>query len=489
MYRHFVHVFYALILSLAAFSTQAYAVSLGKMDVASHLGEPFYGEVALNLESGEDISDVIVELASPTDFRILEVFRESAINALRIQLKQDSRGSRVELLSDSAIESPFFNLVLKVRFGRSTHFKKFPVFLELPSSAKTQVIAPQPQVESIVRTMEPQPVIDDMPSDAAVQADSQVSPDASQPVKSFEAFDGWARTARYGPMVFGDTITTVASRLQVDERFTRQQVMMALYEKNRSKFSQDNINLIQAGTYLDVPTADEVAKISPLMAKQMLAEQAKAWKGLAQEPEYASVQEAQENRYSKRVRVGENASGVASKPMDVANENKEVEKTGESAGDENELSAIKPVADEAAAASNVVAKSPEKASQSNKKADAAGASAVGQLLANEAVQQLTEQNAALEEQLFDLEAKLNEYEKRQPGEVEAAATAQLKKLEIQLARMQSQLDEARQNSGGGESAAMLNWLSWILIGLVVLLSAAVGFLLRRGRQHPQMNKN
>jgi len=54
----------------------AQAVALGKIDVTSHLGEAFYAEVPLHLEKNEKLSGLSVEIATPSDYRILEVYRD-----------------------------------------------------------------------------------------------------------------------------------------------------------------------------------------------------------------------------------------------------------------------------------------------------------------------------------------------------------------------------------------------------------------------------
>ncbi|MDX8408116.1 MAG: FimV/HubP family polar landmark protein, partial [Mariprofundaceae bacterium] len=293
----------------------AQAVSLGKIEVASHLGEPFYAEIPLSLDGNESISRVFVEIAAPTDYRILEVYRDAVLNSVRADVESDSRGSRIELSSRSGLDAPFFNLVLKVRYDRATHFKKYPIFLDLPKSIQPSVKrAPLPSVHALKSPAG----VDTSTSVAAAPAvnETVAAPAAVQTTTggSFAPYDGWARTGRYGPMVYGDTISTVAERLRVDDTFSRQQVMMALFEKNRAKFDQDNINLIKAGTYLDVPRAAEVERITPSQARNLIAEHEKRWKDLTKQPRYAAVAEAQRTRYSKRVRAGKQANGTAAAP-------------------------------------------------------------------------------------------------------------------------------------------------------------------------------
>jgi len=457
MYRHIMHIVCACLLSIWSVVGVAQAVSLGKIDVASHLGEPFYAEVPLGLDDGESIANVFVSLASASDYRLLEVFHDVAVDAIQVNIKRDQRGARVELTSVQALDLPFFNVIMKVKQGRATHFKKFAVFLDLPKSspqthskapvkAKPYVAPPQP-VQAVKAA--PSPSTPVMPHSATVKP----LPQTHAPAPT-----SWARVQRYGPMVFGDTITTVAQRLRVDQRFSNKQVMLALFEKNQSKFGQNNINLIKAGVYLDVPTADEVMLHSDAEAIRILRQHAKAWKKLTQQRRYAKVKEAQENRYTKHVSIGENASGVAKQPTVIKPTESTASKTD---------------------ASKPTQLAPVHASASGK----ANASVVE----NATISLLKKENDDLKQRLSVLEDKLS----HQPVALSPAAAAsaeQVKKLQIQLARQNGALQKAHQallekqgNDGG------FGLLTWILIAVVILLAVLVGYLvymLKGQRKHP-----
>jgi len=450
MCRGVMHVFCAIALSIFGLSGVTQAASLGKVDVASHLGEPFYAEVPLGLDEDEAISSIFVELASPADYQILEVFRDSAVGSIRADVKSDSRGSRVELTSTRAVEAPFLNLILKVRHGRATHFKKLSIFLDLPRAAK-----PNSSSEKVL----PVKRIEDISTNPMLEAAPVVEDVAQESKSTFQAYDGWARTEQYGPMVYGDTISTVADRLRVDARYSRQQVMMALFEKNKDKFNKENINLINAGTYLNVPSAQEVEHISRAQALGLLKEHNAKWKELTKQTKYAKVQEAQKNRYGKHVRMGETASGVASQPIAQNVKNAELkspvmERDVVKAGAENPISSV-------------------------------GANSQG----DEAIAALRQENDGLQQRLKEMKVKMAELA-AQPAatEVLAASNARINKLELQLARQVGELEKARkqasaQQSGGEE----MGLLTWILMGIVALLSMIAGYLvyaLRGQRSHP-----
>jgi len=450
MCRSVMHVFCAIALFTFGLSGVAQAASLGKVDVASHLGEPFYAEVPLGLDEGEVISSIFVELASSTDYQILEVFRDSAVGAIRADVKSDSRGNRVELTSTSVVEAPFLNLILKVRYGRATHFKKFSIFLDLPRSAKPNTL--KEKVLPVKR-------IEDISANPMLEASPAVENMGKEVEPAFKAYDGWARTEQYGPMVYGDTISTVADRLRVDARYSRQQVMMALFEKNKSKFDKENVNLINAGTYLSVPTAQEVEHVSRSQALGLLKEHNAKWKELTKQAKYAKVQEAQKNRYGKHVRMGETASGVASQPIAKGTES----------------ASLSSPAPETGVATSEAGKAVPSIGENSQN--------------SEVVASLRQENDSLQQRLKDMEARVATLA-TQPTATEglAASNAQIKKLELQLARQVGELEKARKQASmqqsGGED---MGWMTWFLIASVVLLAMIAGYLayaLRGQRSHP-----
>jgi len=436
---------------------QVRAVALGSVEVASHLSEPFYAEVPVFIDESESLSNITVEIASPADYRILEIYRDPGLNALSIDLERDSRGARVEISSQSMLTLPFFNLVLKVNSGEgSTHFKKYPVFLEMP---KAKVATGKPPVAVVTKPeAEAAPTAAVAPSveTPLMEAEAMEVEAAGEPAegaKPFSAHDGWARIDRYGPMVYGDTITTVAKRLRVDDRYSLHQVMVAVYEKNKSKFSQGNINLINAGTHLDVPRAAEVEAVSLAQAESVLADHNRRWAELKEQPRYAAVAEAQRTRYSKRVRVGEAAAGTADTPV-----GKEAEPVAETAG-------VQPVAP-------VSAPSQEQGGAEARMADARQ---------TEALSALQTQNEALQQKLAAAEDKIAAMA-AQPAEAGLlAAEERIKKLEMRLARLQQDLDKARQ---GEQAISQPKIMTYALGGLIFVLLAVIGYLMRREPPHP-----
>jgi len=427
-------------------STSVHAASLEKIEVASHLGEAFYAEVPLELEANESVSRLFVEIAAPADYKVFEVYREPVLGSIRADVVSDQRGIRVELSSRTAIKSPFFNLVLKVRYGRVAHFKKIPVFLEPPKNI--QAVAEQA----------PQPVLDE-PVVATEQISAEVN---SQPVQA------WARTDQYGPIVHGDALSTVANRLRIDKRYSSYQVMTALFEKNRNKFDKENMNLLKSGSLLEVPTAEEVEQRTADQAYKLFAKHEKEWKSLTSQPRYAAVAEAQRTRYSKRVRIGQQAGGSAGAPV-----------LAPAVADQ-----LKPDSTPASAAVTqaVVPDEPASAPESDFEAVDDSQKVAAETVIAPQLLKLQTENEALQQKLLENEQSIVALNNKMDEVASAASSARIEKLEVLLTRLQAELD--RSNNRAQSLQGDADWVIPLLAVLIVVLLVIVVVLMRREPKHP-----
>ncbi|PJA32183.1 MAG: hypothetical protein CO187_05335 [Zetaproteobacteria bacterium CG_4_9_14_3_um_filter_53_7] len=355
-------------------------------------------------------------------------------------------------------------MVLKVRYGRVAHFKKFAVFLEPPKSIQTA--AEKPPVATVQLTEQ-----NAVAAQPATSADDSATADGSAADEKAGAFDGWARTDRYGPIVYGDVLSTVAGRLRVDTRYRPYQVMVALYEKNKTKFDNDNMNLLKAGSFLQVPTAAEIEQRSAKDAYKLFAQHEKQWKELTEKPRYAAVEEAQRSRYAKRVSVGEQASGSAAAPvlMPASTENRTVAgavtpatatDSGAPADSEGVQSLIPQATDQQALATAEQAASAP----------------------NAEVAELKAKNEALQQQLLENQKSIEALNSKMDEVAAAASTARVDKLEVLLVRLQAELEKANKQAVAPQYGP--DWVVWLLAALVIILLGAVAVLMRREPAHP-----
>jgi len=423
----------------------ASAVSLGKIEVASHLGEPFFAQVEVHLAEDESMDKVHAAIAGFSDYRILEIYREPFVATIQIIRKSD--GSHVlELSSVRPVRVPFFNLVVKLSYERFTQFKKFPVFLELPKAVQPAAVARQAPVAT-VRAKGPEvlPVVLQPATEARPKKPEQ------QKSKPFEPFDGWARTSVYGPIVRGDMLSTVAQRLKIDDRYTMAQIVVALYEKNPDKFNAGNFNLLKKGAMLKVPTRAEIEKHAPAEASRIFRRHMSRWRELIKKPRYATEKRAQETRYSPRIRVGEKAEAEHQTATTVAAADRKAE--------EEDADASLATAADGASASVIPASAPLKEDQEHP---------VSQSLA-----------ASTEQAQVEPVAPQGDIAVEKTAATPAAQEIdrQLKGLELQLKQMQLQLAMLQEEKK--RDAEMTQWILLGMAVLIVILLLALLIVLRR----------
>ncbi|MDX8405713.1 MAG: FimV/HubP family polar landmark protein [Mariprofundus sp.] len=424
-----------------------HAASLGKIDVTSHVGEALYAEVPLHLDAGETVSGLSVEVANTADYRIFEVYRDPVLNGLRADVVSDARNSRVVLTSRSTIKTPFFNLVLKIRDGRVSSFRKYPLFLDVGKAVITAADrAPLPTVSVSSKGTHAKAV---KPDSGQVVASPKAEPAAA-------GTDNWARANVYGPTVHGDSLWTMAQRLRADHRFNLNQVMVALFESNQDAFDKQNMNLLKANSMLHVPTAALVAKHSRKDAYRIRMQHDAAWKKLVKQPHFAAEAEAQLHRYSSHVSVGGQAAGTAVAASD----------SGVSAQAADVVKQPKPL--------QVVQPNASKVADSSA-ADAALTKA------NHLLTQVQQSNTALQQRLDEDRQRMQALQEKMDNLAIASSQARIGKLEILIARLQTQLEQKRPAT---PVVATTEWIVWLLAILVLFLIAVVVVLLRREPVHP-----
>ncbi|MBF0455808.1 MAG: hypothetical protein HQL72_13465 [Magnetococcales bacterium] len=303
----------------------AHALSLGELKVDSQLGEAFLAEVPMTLRADEVSQGVKVTLGMPTDYRVLELERLLAVSSLSLEVIGVGANRKIRIVSSAPFREPFFNLLLKTSVGRGSYFRNFPVFLNIlpekkavtplagfkkssPSSAlsgsslassprgfsKTPVID---RPTSRIAESLPTEVVEVVPQDAPLVSDQVNSLPSSTiqrtslakqalPPPSVAEQEG---VESYGPVGEVETLTSIARNIQGNSDWSIAQIAVALWKKNKSSFLENNMSGLQSGTILTVPSAAEIAALSPTQASNEFKHQWSKWQQLTQKGGKAEV--------------------------------------------------------------------------------------------------------------------------------------------------------------------------------------------------------
>ena len=82
---------------------------------------------------------------------------------------------------------------------------------------------------------------------------------------------------QYGPINSKDTLWNIALKVRPETTLSVYQVMQALYLKNPQAFKDNNLNHLNNGQYLKIPSIEEMRAINPVAAKGKSKADDKTW--------------------------------------------------------------------------------------------------------------------------------------------------------------------------------------------------------------------
>ncbi|MDB5844698.1 MAG: hypothetical protein JWP79_2008, partial [Polaromonas sp.] len=166
----------AVAVTLGAFSVDAAALALGRLNVQSALGEPLRAEIEVTEISAAEADGLKVNIASSDAFRAAGVPYNAALGDVRVSLQRRANGVYVVRLTIiRLISEPFVDLLLEANWNSGRIVRDYTVLLDPPSSRQAAApIAPTaPQMSPV-----PQP----RTAPAVVQAPARRQRAAASPV-------------------------------------------------------------------------------------------------------------------------------------------------------------------------------------------------------------------------------------------------------------------------------------------------------------------
>ena len=232
-------------------SPLAHALSVGATSLHSYLAQPLDAEISLHGTGGMLIEDIKAKVASPEEFEKLDITWADIPARLKLVVEEKDGKMVIHATTPNPIEQPYLQFPLEVRAGRLKLVKEITLLLDPPGrgtrppSAATAQSLPQPQH----RFAPPAPA-DNRPAAAGAQS-YRVRP--------------------------GDTLWPIAQSLRARD-VSNYQMMIALQRANPGAFPHGNVNEIQSGSLLTVPSDEQVRRIGQRDALREFRRQMQAWK-------------------------------------------------------------------------------------------------------------------------------------------------------------------------------------------------------------------
>lgn len=270
-----------------ALPTASNALSLGDIESTSSLNQPFEGTISLLSTSIQEANLLRVKVAPPSVFNRVGIDRPAFLNNIRFRTTVKDGKPVIVVRSSKPINEPFLNFLLEVSWPSGKLLKEYTVLLDPPV-----LIQADTAIASNAAGVRQEPAVRQAPRrQAAAPARTARQQQPRKVVRTVKAAPP-SKLRRPGPPLSaaarasriktyrvkrGDTLFKVARKLGY-KGIRKEQMMMALYNKNKRAFSQSNMNNLKAGAVLSRPTYQEAKSLSSKNAKSQVVAQAKSWK-------------------------------------------------------------------------------------------------------------------------------------------------------------------------------------------------------------------
>jgi pilus assembly protein FimV len=251
--------------ALFILSRPAMGLGLGDIELRSALNEPMNAEIALLSPSADEIGSLQVSLASAATFERYGLDRPSFLSSLRFSVDDSGASPVIRITSTQAIAEPFVTILVEAVWPRGRLLREYTVLLDPPVFAAPEASRPAPAPRAAAA-----PAPRRETSSGTIQrAPARTAAPAVTP-RSIPT--GGTYTVRRN-----DTLWEIAAQVRPDPSITMNQMMVALYEANPGAFG-GNINLLNAGASLQIPTAESLRSINRSAALAEVRRQNQDWR-------------------------------------------------------------------------------------------------------------------------------------------------------------------------------------------------------------------
>lgn len=285
-------------------STPAWALGLGRLSVQSALGETLRAEIDVTSIAPEEAASLRLRVAAPEAYRAQGVEYNAALTSAQVQLVRRPDGRSVlRVTSDRAVLEPFVDVIIEASWTSGRLVREYTMLFDPPGTRTAQT--PAASTAAVVTAAPAAPTAPVAPSAPAVAA---TQPAVAAPAPSAAPVPAQASTAtpangerkarptppaRSAPGVASAAPAAPAApadaagqhRVRAGESLSRiagqvlrpgvslDQMLVSLFRANPQAFMGDNMNRLKSGVVLAVPSADDVAKITPQQAREIIVAQ------------------------------------------------------------------------------------------------------------------------------------------------------------------------------------------------------------------------
>ena len=229
-------------------TSNAQAIGLGRIVVNSALNQPLNAEISIASIEGNVLESLKISLATDSDFRRANISIEPVVKLLQFNVINGETGPWIHLTTDGPVRTPFLHFLVAIEWSGGKIIREYTALLDPPGY--------------------------DTVAGQSIALPSTTDQRVIQPGDTYE------------PVRSGETLMGIATSIDVDKSVTIYQRMFALMHINPEAFIRGNMNLLREGATLIIPSADMMAGISRILAREEYTRQLSDWidyhQGIAQ---------------------------------------------------------------------------------------------------------------------------------------------------------------------------------------------------------------
>lgn len=262
-------------LAVGLVSTDADALTLGRLNVQSALGEPLRAEIEVTEIGPGEADGLRVEVASRAAFQAAGVSFNDALSSVRTALQRRADGRYVVRLTGARpISEPFVDLLLEANWASGRIVRDYTLLLDPPTATRQATAVPVAPIAPIApatsaarpQVVNPQPRV----AAAAPAAPRNAPAPAATPVRARAESTGDQQVT----IQRGETLGQIAAAHKPAD-VSLDQMLVALLRANPDAFINGNINRVKAGAVLQIPTAAEAASLPAAEARRTVVAQSR----------------------------------------------------------------------------------------------------------------------------------------------------------------------------------------------------------------------
>ena len=252
------------------FSINALALQLGQISVNSTQDQPLNAEIELVVSSGDDLDSLKAKIAGKDIYQAQSIERVPVHEDIKITVIKDKKKSILKLSSEKPVLDPFLDLLIQIDSPKGRNFREYTVLLDpLPASQSQaeSLVEPEPTPESAPEPA-PEPTPESAPEPTPEPAPEPAPEPTPEPTPEPEVKTVVSKK--------GVTLYQIARDNKL-EGVTLQQIVVGIYQTNPKAFANNNINGLEVGNKLILPSKAYYEDLSHVDAGKILKKDNDSW--------------------------------------------------------------------------------------------------------------------------------------------------------------------------------------------------------------------